>query len=137
MDKVKSFFQSIGNGLKSFWNKTAPFRNKLMSIWRWAYRLRNILLTVPVAVCAVILAVMNMAKLPENVMISWPVVRDGMLLIQDVMISKLLAVFVPLTITAFCLLMVIASKRMVYPWLISVFSLILPLFFFLLGGIAI
>lgn len=130
MDKIKEFFQKIGNALKSFWEKTEPVRAALHKAWRWCYNLRNILLTVPVAALAAILAIVNMAKLPDSVMISWPMVRDGVLLIQDIMISKLLAVFAPLAVTAFCLLMVIASKRMVYPWLISVFSLALPLFFY-------
>lgn len=130
MDKIKAFFQNIGNGLKAFWGATAPFRGFCRKVWKWAYNLRNILLTVPVAVLAVIIAIVNMAKLPDSIMISCPIVRDGILIIQDIMISKLLAVFAPLAITAFCILMVIASKRMVYPWLISVFSLALPLFFY-------
>ena len=130
MDKIKAFFQNIGNGLNTFWEKMAPVRVFCLKAWKWAYNLRNILLTVPVAVLAAIMAVVNMAKLPESIMISCPMVRDGILIIQDIMISKLLAVFAPLAVTAFCLLMVIASKRMVYPWLISVFSLALPLFFY-------
>ena len=130
MDKVKAFFHNIGEALKGFWKKTAPVRDFLRKACRWMYNYRNILLTVPVAAVAVILALMNMAKLPDMIMISWPMIRNGMLAIQDIMISKLLAVFAPLAVTAFCLLMVIASKRMTYPWLISVFSLALPLFFY-------
>lgn len=130
MEKNNGFLQKAGAGLSSFWDKTQPFRNGVVKVCKWAYKLRNILLTVPVAALAVIFAVVNMAQLPDAVMISWPMIRDGILVIQDILVSKLLAVFAPLAVTAFCLLMVIASKRMVYPWLISLFSLALPLFFY-------
>ena len=130
MDRNNDFLQKVGTGLTSFWVKTQPFREGVVKVCKWAYKLRNILLTVPVAALAVIFAVVNMAQLPDAVMISWPMIRDGILVIQDILVSKLLAVFAPLAVTAFCLLMVIASKRMVYPWLISLFSLALPLFFY-------
>jgi hypothetical protein len=36
-------------------------------------------------------------------------------------------VYVPLAITGGCLLMMVFSRKVIYPWLISVFSLVLPL----------
>ena len=38
-----------------------------------------------------------------------------------------LAACIPVAITAVCLLMMFLSKKTLYPWLISVFSLVLPL----------
>jgi len=37
------------------------------------------------------------------------------------------AVMGPLALTALCLVMVFCSKRVVYPWLISIFSLVIPI----------
>ena len=33
----------------------------------------------------------------------------------------------PLILTCFCLLLMFCSKKILYPWLISVFSLMLPI----------
>ena len=44
-------------------------------------------------------------------------------------IARVIAVFIPCIITGLCLLLMFCSRRMTYPWLISIFSLVLPLFF--------
>ena len=89
---------------------------------RWAYKLRSILLAIPVAVLAGALALRNMQQLPTEVGINilatgayqWTVGRD-------------MAVLFPLALTAVCLLLMFCSKKVLYPWLISLFSLALPL----------
>ena len=43
------------------------------------------------------------------------------------MISKSVAVMGPLALTAVCLLLMFTSRKVLYPWLISIFSLVLPL----------
>lgn len=131
-EKVKMFFKPITDKISPVWNKTAPARRKISSFcsetWKWAYRLRSILLSIPVVVVAIILAIGNMATLPASVMIAYPAVYSGVLLFQEIMVSKSLAVFVPLVITAFCLLMMLFSKRPAFCWLVSVFSLLVPIF---------
>ena len=42
-------------------------------------------------------------------------------------ISREMAVYGPLALTGGCLLMMIFSRKVIYPWLISVFTLLLPL----------
>ena len=42
-------------------------------------------------------------------------------------VSRSVAVLGPLAVTAVCLLMVFISRKVLYPWLISLFSLVLPL----------
>ena len=42
------------------------------------------------------------------------------------MVPRMVAVFGPMAITALCLLMMFLSKKTLYPWVISIFSLVLP-----------
>lgn len=91
-------------------------------IGRWIYKLRSVILAIPVILGAVWLAVYNTRILPESVGIllmssgehKWVVARD-------------IAVMGPLAVTALCLLMMFCSRRVLYPWIISIFSLVLPL----------
>lgn len=96
--------------------------DKLRTIWKWAYRLRSVVLAIPVAVAAVFLAIYNMATLPAMVGIDLQATGE-----YAQTISKGVAVMGPLALTAVCLLLTFCSRKVLYPWLISVFSLVLPL----------
>ena len=54
----------------------------------------------------------------------------GLLLLEDgsyyMTVSRSIAVMGPLAVTGVCLLLMFCSRRVVYPWLISIFTLILP-----------
>lgn len=89
------------------------------SVLRWVFRLRGVALSVPVAVVAVILAVNNAAVLPGPLEIG-----AGQNVIT---LSKSVLIMGPLALTALSILMTLFSKRVVYPWLISLFTLLLPL----------
>lgn len=104
-------------------SKTGQF---LKVFGHWAYKLRSLFLSIPVVVGAVYLAVHNSQKLPENVGID--LLETGAF---SQMISRGEAVLIPLAVTGFCLLMMYLSKRVFYPWLISVFSLVLPLLIYI------
>lgn len=104
----------------------AQKKEKWISIWKMAYRLRSVILAIPVAVGAVILAIHNQAKLPDVVGIN---IQASGEYAQTV--GKAVAVFGPLAVTAVCLLMVFCSKKVLYPWLISLFSLVLPLLIYI------
>lgn len=110
----------------STWEKVWKIIKKigyvLGQIGKWIYRLRGIWMAVPVALAALRLAVWNMANLPEEVGIN--LLANGE---YQYLISRGLAVMAPLVLTAACLLMVFFSRRTVYPWIISIFSLVLPL----------
>lgn len=93
-----------------------------LRIWEWVYRLRSVLLSIPVVVLSFILANENMQKLPALVGINMQATGE-----YAMMIERNVAVFVPLIITAACLLMMFISRRVIYPWLISLFSLVIPL----------
>ena len=128
-----SFFKNMGNSIKGAWNNSASAREKFVAFCsatgKWTYKLRAVVLALPIVVISIILAVSNMATLPAAVAISLPNVVNGILVFQEVMVSKILAVFIPLLVTAFCLLLMFLSKRISFPFLVSVFSLILPIFF--------
>ena len=101
---------------------------KLKNIGKLLYRLRSVFLAIPVAVAAVILAVRNMAMLPAQVGIDMQPSGEFMYLMD-----KSVAVLVPLAITGFCLLLTFLTKRVAYPWLVSVFSLLLPIVLLLIN----
>lgn len=90
--------------------------------WRWVFRLRSVGLAIPVAVCAVLLAIYNEATLPAQVGIDLQASGE-----YAQMVAREAAVFGPLLLTVLCLLLMFCSRRVVYPWLVSIFSLLLPL----------
>ena len=116
----KGFFQGIKEKYQQF--KKSNFAQVLGMTGRWAYKLRSILLSIPVAVVALALAVRNLTQLPTEVGIN--LLSNGE---YQWVISRGVAAIVPLVITAVCLVMMFLSKKVLYPWLVSVFSLALPL----------
>lgn len=120
----KDFWQNIKAEYRQFLESKSGQTLKdvgtvLRLTFSWAYKLRSLVLSIPVAVVALALAVRNLAQLPAQVSFK--------LLQYQFVISKGIAVFMPLAITAVCLCMMLLSKKMLYPWLISVFSLVLPI----------
>lgn len=125
--------KNMGQKIRGAWNNSASARGKIASFCsatgKWTYKLRAFVLAIPIVAIAVILAVSNMATLPAAIAIGLPNIVNGILVFQEVLVSKILAVFIPLLVTAFCLLMMFLSKRISFPFLVSLFSLILPIFF--------
>lgn len=128
-----AFFSEIREKWNTFWDRVrttmAPVDRVLGKIGKvmefittWIWRLRGILISVPVAVAAWKLALYNKANLPQEVGIN--LLSSGEF--QE-MISLQAAVQVPFFITIGCLVMVCLSRKTLYPWVISVFSLALPL----------
>lgn len=100
------------------------------SVCAWVYKLRSVFLAVPVVLAAVIMAIYNSVHLPESVNLCVPSFANDAVSVSILEISKGFAIFGPLLITTLCLVMVFCSRRVVYPWLISLFSLVLPLFIY-------
>ena len=101
--------------------KNEEFWAKAKETWDWMFRLRAVLLSLPVILAALVLAVINISKLPDKVGLDMLATGDFQFLV-----GKGLAVMAPLALTSICLLLVFCSKKVMYPWLISVFSLALP-----------
>ena len=91
------------------------------AFWKWVFRLRSVELAIPIAVLAILLAIYNNATLPEEVGINLQSTGD-----YSQMITRSTAVYYPLGLTGICLLLLLCSRRVLFPWLISVFSLVLP-----------
>ncbi len=111
--------------MEAFWQKIVNFFKKVGYILsltgKWVYLLRSLLLAIPVAVCAVLIARWNMQMLPEVVGIN--LLASGEF---QWMIARNVAVMAPLAVTGVCLLLLICSKKILYPFMISIFSLVLP-----------
>ena len=96
-------------------------RVAFMAIWKVVYRLRKFFVAIPVAFGAVYLAIYNQSHLPAVVGLNLQTNGE-----YSIMLVRELAVLAPLGLTAICLLLVFASRRMLTPWLVSLFSLALP-----------
>lgn len=108
-------------------NNKGQFAQKLRSVFQWAYRLRSLVMTIPVAIAAVVLAIRNSQLLPAVVRFDIAAVKEAKLVFQTVSVGRGTAVVVPLLITFACIAMVFCSKKQTYPWIVSLFSLLLPL----------
>lgn len=103
-------------------NGFEKFLSVWKSIWRWVFHLRGIGLVIPVAIVAILLSAYNEVHLPELVGIN---IQESGEYAQ--IVSREVAVYGPLGLTGVCLLLTLLSRRILYPWLISVFSLVLPI----------
>ncbi len=86
------------------------------------FRLRKLVLAVPVVYMAMKLARYNLEHLPEEVGIN---LQSSGEFAQ--MVARDAAVMGPLGLTAACLLLMFCSRKAMYPWAISVFTLVLPI----------
>ena len=94
--------------------------------WQWIYKLRSVILAIPVILTAISLAMDNAARLPIFVGINLQANGE-----YAIMIERNVAIIVPLLITVGSLLMMFLSRKVLYPWLVSVFSLVIPLLLWL------
>ena len=90
--------------------------------FRLLYRLRKVFLAIPVAWAAVYLAFYNLENLPKVVGLDLQITGDF-----DIQVVRELAVLGPVALTALCLLLMFVSRRTLTPWLVSIFTLVVPL----------
>lgn len=100
---------------------TNKFWQVVKMVAKWMYQLRSVLLAIPVAAIALGLAGKNMSRLPGTV--GFFLQKNGEF---QFLVTRSVAVMGPLAITAVCLLLMFCSRKVVFPWLISVFSLVIP-----------
>ena len=121
-EKWKAFCHS----LKAAANTTGSVYTKIKSVIgvlvMVGYRLRKVVLAIPVVYYALKIAGYNGKHLPDEV---------GLVLMANgefaYTVSRYLAVVGPLVLTGGCLVMMLLSRKALYPWAISIFTLILPL----------
>ena len=116
----------LWGSVASFWTDAKPVLHSVWTVIReiasWAFKLRSVILSIPVAIGAIYLAIRNMALLPAEV---------GLNLLETgeygMTVGRGVAVMGPLAITALSLLLMFCSRKTLYPWLISLFTLTLPI----------
>ena len=105
--------------------ETQKPQNKFLEVTRIVctvvYRLRAVFLSIPVIIAALRLASYNSDHLPLLVGLNLQTTGEF-----AKVISRQTAVTVPLLITGGCLALMFFSRKTLYPWLISVFSLAIP-----------
>ena len=111
--------------MKEIWDKVYEIYKKVEEvisvIYRCIFKLRKVLMAIPVVYLAIRIAISNMQRLPEAVGINMQSSGEFAL-----MVTRNYAVYGPLGVTAFCLILMFFSRKTVYPWVISIFSLVLP-----------
>lgn len=121
-----SKFQELTAQWSEMYKKVRPGLEKtgdiisLIGLWLW--RLRKFFLAIPIVWLAIYFAQMNYSLLPEMVGIDLQTTGE-----YARMITRDAAVYGPLAVTAVCLLMMFLSRRTLYPWLICLFSMALPI----------
>lgn len=105
--------------------ETLQPKNKVWEVIRVlflaVYRLRAIFLAIPVLFVALRLAAYNSEHLP--LLVGLDLQSNGEF---AKVISRQAAVTMPLLLTGGCLALTVFSRKTLYPWLISVFSLVIP-----------
>lgn len=116
---------STGTGLSGMdkAKQTVGKINRIIStIGTWLFRLRKPVMAAPVVYYAVKLAQYNRLHLPEQVGVNLQSTGEF-----AQYISRDLAVMGPLALTGGCLILMFCSRKAMYSWAISIFTLALPL----------
>ena len=133
MDSFAQKWNALRTKLSPVMQKIGRFFRKVLDIlaliWRYIVRFKRISIAIPVAVGAVYLALWNMDRLPSKV--GFGIQLDGTF---DYMVAREIAVLGPIAVTALCLLLMFCSKRTLTPWLVSVFSLVLPILIWVINA---
>ena len=99
----------------------ARVREVLREVWFWTYHLRKVILSIPVIWGMIHFARINMAQLPDTVGLT--LMSNGQFAQTA---SRAAAVWGPIGLTVTCLVLMFCSRRAIYPWLISLFTLVIP-----------
>lgn len=116
---------STGTGLSGMdkAKQTVGKINRIIStVGTWLFRLRKPVMAAPVVYYAVKLAQYNRIHLPEQVGVNLQSTGEF-----AQYISRDLAVMGPLALTGGCLILMFCSRKAMYSWAISIFTLALPL----------
>ena len=121
MSQAKEVFEKI----REIWGRILPVCKKIEAvigvIIGCIFRLRKVFMAIPVIWLAVKIARENLGRLPE--LVGFNLQANGEF---AAMVSREYAVYGPLGITAFCLLLMFCSRKTVFPWVVSLFTLVLP-----------
>ena len=115
---------------KEVWGKISAVLKKIEEvigvILRCIFRLRKVFMAAPVVYLAIQIANANLERLPEAVGLNLQSTGEF-----AVMVTRDYAVYGPLGITAFCLMLMFFSRKTLFPWVVSIFTLVLPYLIYL------
>lgn len=126
------FLDQLVEKWNGFLEKARPFLNKagaaccaagrwLKKAWKFLCRIRKVIMAIPVGWGAFYMAIYNQRHLPP--LVGLDLQLDGEF---SLLVARELAVLGPLAVTALCLLLMFVSRRTLTPWLVSLFSLAIP-----------
>lgn len=118
----KSGVSTQESGLGKVKNTISKINSVINTVGTWLFRLRKPVMGAPVVYYALKLAAYNSSHLPEQVGIDLQSTGE---FAQT--IGRELAVMGPLCLTLACLLLMFCSRKAMYAWAISIFTLTLPL----------
>lgn len=126
MDKWKNFLKNDKQPVETAAAEPqekgkVSFSEGLRIIGMVIFRLRKIFMAIPVVYFALRLAAYNSDNLPLLVGLDLQTTGEF-----AHTISRQGAVSFPLIVTGACLVLMFFSRKSVYPWLISIFSLVIP-----------
>ena len=100
--------------------------NVIGLVCTWIFRLRRIFMAIPVVILAIRIASANMERLPEYVGLNLQSSGEFAMVV-----TRNYAVFGPLCVTGFCLFLMFCSRKTLFPWIISFFTLAIPYLIYL------
>ena len=144
------FFHNLKDKWNTFWAKCSPVLRTVGAVFaaigraveklgQYIFKLRALFMAIPVAVIAVVEAMINMARLPDTleyatIGLDFDATQTlfGPFIMHIEQMSRETAVMGPLILTAACLVFTIFSKRTLFPWIISIFTLVVPMLLYLM-----
>ena len=109
-------------------------------LWKYIFMFRGILISAPVIVLGALMIVWARDHLPEMVEITHLVLDPeaenaifGNFVMVTEFISRDLAIGVPMALSGVCLVCTILSKRTLYPWLMALLTMTMPVVIYLLN----
>ena len=104
------------------WGVLVVIGGVIRNVCLWIFKLRKFIMAAPVVYFSLKLAIANAFRLPD--MVGMDIQANGEF---ARMVSRSTAVMMPLALTGFCLMLLFCSRKTLMPWLISLFTLVLPL----------
>ena len=117
---------NTGTFSENFKSVCSKIGSVIGSICGWIYKLRKLIMAAPVVYLAIRIAIANSDRLPEAVGLNLQSSGEFAM-----MVTRNYAVFGPLLVTGFCLLLMFCSRKTLFPWIIIIFSLVLPYLIYL------
>lgn len=125
LDKAAAYWKKFIKNMKDLKARQdaegLPLTSRILVFWSRLVKFKKIILAIPVGALSIILAMINLFKLPALVGIGLQ--ADGTYSFQMI---REVAVVAPMVVTVLCLMLMFASKRTLTPWMVSMLSLLLP-----------